>query len=80
MSRSHWPGSNEGPKERQVGSHQRQVASFQDCIVTDIMVLYKVKIVSERRNYILTGKGIFAISVILEKFTCELTCCVHISK
>ncbi len=26
--RSHWPGSNEGPKERQVGSHQRQVASL----------------------------------------------------
>ena len=26
--RSHWPGSNEGPKEGQVGSHQRQVASL----------------------------------------------------
>ena len=26
--RSHWPDSNEGPNERQVGSHQRQVASF----------------------------------------------------
>ncbi len=27
--RSHWPGSNEGPKERQVGSHERQVASLE---------------------------------------------------
>ena len=26
--RSHWLGSNKGPKERQVGSHQHQVASF----------------------------------------------------
>ena len=26
--RSHCPGSNKGPKERQVGSHQRQVASL----------------------------------------------------
>ncbi len=26
--RSHWPRSNKGPEERQVGSHQRQVASF----------------------------------------------------
>ena len=26
--RSHWPGSKEGPQERQVGSHQRQVASL----------------------------------------------------
>ncbi len=26
--RTYWPGSNEGPEERQVGSHQRQVTLF----------------------------------------------------